>query len=74
MRTATLEFRGVELVCSYEYEPGEKRTWDYPGSPEDARLVEAKVGDVDIVDLLSQAAIDGIEEAILEGLQEWAEA
>jgi hypothetical protein len=74
MKTATLTYNGVELVCSYEYEPAERRTETYPGSPEAAWLCEAKVKGVDIVDLMSKETIENIECQILEEAREEAEA
>ena len=29
--TTTITFRGIEFDVDYDFYPGEKATWDYPG-------------------------------------------
>lgn len=59
----------VEVEVHYEWSPGEKRTWDYPGSaPQMEIFTVRRVSDgVDIVDTLTPNELDGLEEAA------WAE-
>ena len=65
-----LEIRGIPLECEYEWDPGEKQTWDHPGFPPGAFLVRCSVGERNIIDLLDDHTIHTIEEAIALKVQE----
>lgn len=67
--TVTVTYRGVEMECSYEYDPGEPSTQMHPGWPENATLCKCKVGGVDILEMLSNRQRDEIECAILEACE-----
>lgn len=62
-----IEYRYTEgmkapLVCYLDYDPGEPKTLEHPGSPASCTLAAAYVRDVDIADLLSDKVRSDIEE------------
>ena len=60
---------GLELDCELEYDKGQRATLTDPAFPPAAYLMNAKVGGIDILPLLSDALIVTIEEAALWSMQ-----
>ena len=58
---------GLVIDCYLEYEAGEKKTYDHPGSDESIELIWALVGGIDIAEVLGDAK-DTIEEEALEAM------
>lgn len=54
------------VECEIYWEAGERQTWDNPGYPAQATLQSAKVGGVDIIEILSDAQREKIEAAFLD--------
>lgn len=72
--TATVNYCGVEMECTYEYEEAEAACFDVernpcPGSPANAVLCECRIGGVDVIDMLTVEQIERVEEKILESMQ-----
>lgn len=65
------DIREVVVDCWLDYESGEPRTWDEPGTDEFIQLHHAFVGGIDIVNLLSDSVITEIEEKALINLMEY---
>lgn len=65
MRTITHLYRHgtIELDCELEFSPGRRATLTDPPDPAEAYLISAKVGEVDILPLLSEGLIQDIEKA-----------
>jgi hypothetical protein len=64
---STVQVYGITLEVEYDYYEGEPRTYDYPGSSPYVRILKVFAGsDTDIYDLLSDVAIDKIEEILIE--------
>jgi hypothetical protein len=70
MRTASITYCGVPLVCGFQYDPAEPRTWDHPGSPANVALCTCKVAGVDLMEMLSVSQQDDIEGLLLEAYGE----
>lgn len=73
-RETEVTYCGVRMVVSFEYEPEERALWSpvhggIPGSPANAILISAKVGGVDIAEMLSNEQREHIEDLILEQMQ-----
>ena len=65
MKTYTLDIWGFAMEVSADVDPGEPMTFDHPGAAPMADVIHVHVGGVDIVEMLSKAQIDRIEEHIL---------
>ena len=62
MSRVTYTTRGLSLECEFEFEGGEPRTWDEPGSPDTYTLTGAWLNEVNIVDILDPALVQQLEE------------
>jgi len=69
----TFIFDGVELDCELDYEPAERGSREpstglqmEPDEPENAILITAKIGGIDISELLSEDIIGLIEAKALK--------
>lgn len=72
--TATVSPYDFDMVCGYEYDPGEPAIfWPtdlaHPGSPPEVQLLSCFVGGVNIFDMLSNAQITRIEDCIVTQLE-----
>jgi len=56
-----MTIRGLTLDCEFDIEPAEPATQDGPGWPAIYTLISAKLGGVDIVQVLDQAIIQELE-------------
>ena len=56
----------VPLECEIYWEAGEPQTWSDPGYPAQATLESAKVGGVNIIEILSDDQREQIETSFLE--------
>jgi hypothetical protein len=58
-----LESRGIELTltCELAYHPEDGDGWHLPYIPEEAELISAKVGEVDIYQSLTREQVADIE-------------
>ena len=56
----------VPIECEIYWEAGESQTWDEPGYPAQATIQSAKVGGVEIIEILSDNQRREIEAAFLE--------
>jgi len=56
------------VVCHYEHIPGERATFDHPGSPEEINLISAYIRGWDCYRMLSDEQITALEIAIQERL------
>lgn len=65
MKSASITVLGVPMDVTFEFDPAEAASHDCPGYPADVEVICAKVGDHDLTDLLSAAAVDAIEDALL---------
>lgn len=66
-----LNYEGVDLSIEFDYQPFERAERgpeaQYPGCEESAEIIEIKVGEIDITDLMYHH-FDKLEEIILEEL------
>jgi len=68
----------LECTIEYDLEPGEKRTWDYPGSPAQAHLTGVRVHEYSDENITLHReekpewflVLDEIAESLIEG--DWA--
>ena len=56
----------VPLECKVYWEAADPQTWSEPGYPAQATIESAKVGGVDIIEILSDDQREQIETAFLE--------
>ena len=49
------------LVVNFEYDPGEEKTWDDPGSPACVYLSAVYANGMDILDFIHESVIEDIE-------------
>jgi len=61
---ATINFRGFDFECEYDYSPEERQTYDYPGYPETWDFFKITLNGIDAEDLLSDCFEDFEEQAI----------
>ena len=63
--THVYKFSKGELVCTLEYEPAEKGSWD-ERHPAGVVLLSAEVKGVDIIDFLDNSVVEQIEHSALD--------
>ena len=56
-----LTIHNIDLDCEFEHEPAEPATQGEPGWPAIYTLISAKLGGVDIVEILALGVIDELE-------------
>lgn len=66
MSRATIFYCGVEMLCEYDYTPGEGQTWTDPGYPAAAEVTSCRVGGVQIIAMLSNEQLEAIDTLVLE--------
>ena len=57
------------LVVNFEYDPGEEKTWDDPGSPECVYLSAVYANGMDILDFIDESIIEDIESVCLASVE-----
>ena len=62
MSTATHTIYGVDIVCRFDYEPGEPPEIDHPGWPDAYYLTHATIGGIDVLKILDPAVVQMLEE------------
>ena len=62
-----IEFLSANLGVEWEYDEGEKATWNYPGSPERVNILKVTVTDaeINILSDLPAVEIENLEQLIL---------
>jgi hypothetical protein len=70
MRTAIVNYRGIELECDFEFDPPEARDSDHPGFPAEAHLDSCRHKGEDITEMLTGSQIDEIEVKLAEEMEE----
>ena len=58
------------MDIDFTYEPGEKETFDYPGSPYKVHIESVNVKEVDIYDLLDFEQLHDIKTIILKKIEQ----
>jgi hypothetical protein len=66
MSTANITHMGVDLVVTYDYEPAERQTLEYPGCPEQLDVVQVNHKGEDITELLDWEMVESIAQKLLE--------
>tara|TARA_Y100000310_G_C20366062_1_gene661241 strand:- start:152 stop:385 length:234 start_codon:yes stop_codon:yes gene_type:complete len=73
MADLTINYKGVNIDCEFDYSPGEPMVMyysdgsGYPGSPPDIELESIKIGDVEVIDMFDNLdKIEEISELIIE--------
>jgi hypothetical protein len=57
---------GLTVLVDYHYSPAEKGDFYTPPVPEEVELTSVCVGDIDVLDLLSQVTIEMIEQKVFD--------
>ena len=70
MSRASITVLGVPMDVQFEFDPAEAPSRDFPGCPACVEVICAKVGEHDLIDMLSAATVDAIEDALLEYMGE----
>ena len=68
--TTTVGPWGFDILCTYEYWPGEPTVYwpterAHPGSPPECSLLTATVGGIDITEMLNDDQIERLADAII---------
>ncbi len=63
--TCSMQIRGVWLEVEASFIPGEPETLYEPGMGDDAEVMAARVGGVDIFDLVSDEVEDAIRDEVI---------
>lgn len=63
---ATIDYKGVPLVCEFSYYAGCGGTRETPPEPEMAELASVKAGAVEIIDVFNEDQLFEIGDACLE--------
>lgn len=63
-------YDGVLMTVEGEYQPYERQTWDYPGSPEYFRVEKVTFEGADITDEFDKKTLSNLEEACLADIKE----
>jgi hypothetical protein len=69
MTRATINYLGVELECTFWFDPEEPATNDHPGSPANAQLDSCKVRGVELIEIFSGEQIARIETLCAEAME-----
>lgn len=64
MSTMTITYLDVPLTVDYEFEAGERATFDYPGSADWADINSVSVNGADITNLIDQDTLERIAEIV----------
>lgn len=70
--TEKFTIRGIELEVTYSYERGMKGDYLQPDDPDVAEVEDIKHAEESVVDLLSDAVVLEIEEAIYKKHSAWS--
>jgi len=70
MDTIKLDYKGIDLTVTYDYESAEMPGSDSPGNPETAAICEIFIGKTEISPLFNQEQMRDLEKAILTKLNE----
>lgn len=62
---ATVDYKGVPLVCEFAYYAGSSGTLETPPEPETAELSSVKAGAVEIIDVFNEDQLFEIGDACL---------
>jgi hypothetical protein len=71
--TTTYETDGGTLFIEFDYSPAEDQTWLEPGCRESADIVSVLAGQIELLDLLSDATIALFEEVACEAMRQGRE-
>jgi hypothetical protein len=74
MKTATIDYCGVPLVCAFSYYAGFAGSQIDPPEPAQAELASVKAGAVDILPILTEEQYDEIERACVQWVSDEREA
>lgn len=67
----SLKFNSVPLAVIYEHQPYEAPSKDneYPGCPEETKVEQVFVGDIDITPMLSEDTIEALQKQIINNIK-----
>lgn len=66
----SVTFRGFDFDFQYNYEPAEKRTYDYPGYVEEFEIFNVTLNGIDASELLEDC-FEEFEEAAIENIKSY---
>tara|TARA_R110001632_G_C11257396_1_gene409511 strand:+ start:284 stop:487 length:204 start_codon:yes stop_codon:yes gene_type:complete len=64
-----IEYCGIKMGITYNYEESEPQSYDYPGSPESATIENVEINGIDIYEMLTIEQLYDIEGIIMQNLQ-----
>lgn len=64
-------FEGISFVGSYSYFPGERMTFDHPGSPAEVFINDIMIegSEDNLVDVLKPSVLEYLEQLILDEIE-----